>query len=1085
MSNKQTEWSMAEASVLLEGYLSIKNGKMKKKEAIETVSRILRAYAGIDEDELDSTFRNQAGITFQMASMESAVSGKTVFKPASKLFIKVVSIYRDYPDLYIQLVEEVGSYLKEYDYGIYRDFVNLTVTKQDWEIEHEQTSQDIGGSIVKELTDEENGDETETVEDYLYQEEKDKPEEKTNDEADETEEDSQFIELLEDEEGSDTVKEDGFAEQVDGEGIEATKQEDANDTTESLSEDIGYETVEESVSDDEGVGGEENRIVEFKDEIRVDVEMTAEEDKDDEIPVVSDDDRSQKGYAVRQRLMDLELRRKYPLAYPRLKASLKDLSREERGASVSQLMMHIGGMFRMIDLKEILDWCSWAVVDSSGIFYSYSDVPIVHDFTDDDCNDDNSSIQEGEKFENEDSIVNNDNVNKTREGKKRVSINDSSQSRHYYSWLLEKNGCAVTTARSYASAIHNLEKLIQEQSFKQDRIYGASLADVIEIYEGLQDNEVYIASNKSQNNRLRSAICRYIEFLGGESPRRRKKRKKSDNTLGSVGVVNSMTDGIAYSQLMLISKVYDDPRGYSLEKISDLIGNCFTKEELRERLNQMDCVTCTGEDLYSFSKYAIPYGTELRYFDRSRYEQVLENRYSSGMRFDSIDFDNFRLTYESLFDEELSITDEELELRLRNCGFIYKGMLFPAEGIMPMEIQEKLLSYVEQLFDEGNSVVYYRSIYSDLSSDLAYCFNLTDEHMLAAYLKYLTINNHYYFFSDFVSVDKQVEIDHTKEISDYLMSEGRPLSYEELDKGLPHLTKEIIRKEIRFNKSFISDSKEHYFHINSFELSDEERDSISEIIENELQINGYATWGSVYKKICQTMPIFVENNACFSSIGIRNALGYRMEEQFSFDASIISRPNQKLSVSDVFRQFAINRKEFTGDDLKAFSDELSVTIAPFYILAVEEISVRVARDLFVLRESVKFDVDAIDNALDSYFVGEYVPIKDIDSFLIFPYTGYDWNEYLLESYLLFYSERFKLLSNGLNMTTVAGAVARKTDEDTDFAYVCAMELCNSGVEISKDKCLNYLVEHGFLAKKSYKDIERVLNKARRIRNRKG
>ena len=43
----------------------------------------------------------------------------------------------------------------------------------------------------------------------------------------------------------------------------------------------------------------------------------------------------------------------------------------------------------------------------------------------------------------------------------------------------------------------------------------------------------------------------------------------------------------------------------------------------------------------------------------------------------------------------------------------------------------------------------------------------------------------------------------------------------------------------------------------------------------------------------------------------------------------------------------------------------------------------------------------------------------------FPNVGYEWNEYLLESFLLSFSRKYVILHNGLSLNNVAGAIAKK------------------------------------------------------------
>ena len=148
-------------------------------------------------------------------------------------------------------------------------------------------------------------------------------------------------------------------------------------------------------------------------------------------------------------------------------------------------------------------------------------------------------------------------------------------------------------------------------------------------------------------------------------------------------------------------------------------------------------------------------------------------------------------------------------------------------------------------------------------------------------------------------------------------------------------------------------------------------------------------------------------------------------------------------------------------------------------------SVRVSKDLFVDKKSVCFDIEAVDNAIGTYLSQGYILVKDLDSFLVFPYVGFEWNEFLLESYLLHYSKKFCLVNNGISLNNVPGAIVKKDGEYTQFVDICAHAIADSDIELKKGPALDYLVEINLLTKKSYKEIDVVLNKARQLRNKRG
>lgn len=95
MVERQSPWDKYEAVILLEGLLASLKGELTRSDAIKAVSRDLRAMALHRGMKIDEAYRNTNGISFQMKSMESAYFGRTVFKPATKLFADIAGLYRE------------------------------------------------------------------------------------------------------------------------------------------------------------------------------------------------------------------------------------------------------------------------------------------------------------------------------------------------------------------------------------------------------------------------------------------------------------------------------------------------------------------------------------------------------------------------------------------------------------------------------------------------------------------------------------------------------------------------------------------------------------------------------------------------------------------------------------------------------------------------------------------------------------------------------------------------------------------------------------------------------------------------------
>ncbi len=774
--------------------------------------------------------------------------------------------------------------------------------------------------------------------------------------------------------------------------------------------------------------------------------------------------------------IDEIIRKRNPVAYKRIYETLKALSLQyPEGVPFREITDKVS--FGINGTKNILNRVSWAK-HMNGMLYLFVN-------TDDDISKITDNLEEttedlslfiGEKVTAEKSTesIRSFNLRQTELSEFEIAFSE---------WL-SKKGMASPTIKSYASAIHSAELFARINNISDVDFSSNDYDVVLKSVDILLSNPQFIKHNQKQHNRFSAAFRKLRDYISELD--RRNTQYTSDTEL-------EVKNPILYHKLYSVSKVFDDPQGLTVDRILTMVGDICSKVDLIEFLDRISWATKLTEELYSFAKNVKPTSIssvveqkteeiELDDYDKTAFIRVLMSRYQSGLQFDSIDFENFRDTYEDMYDEKLTFSDEELEVRLKYCGILYKDRLFPAEGIIDNGTKERLFAYIENKFAVGNKVLYYKAIFSDLADAFAYCFSLTDEQMLKAYIEHTAEKGKYYFHSNFMSTEKNVKIDHSAEIEVFMLAAGKPLSYEEVYEGLSHISKDIIYREIRIGSKFLMNEKEHYYHIDIFEFSETDGDKIAEILNKEIDENGYAIWSKVFDSVKEQMPIFIENNLYLSPLGIRNALSRFMAERFDFDGEVISAYGSHLGMADVFRLYAKHNTPFSDTDLYNFAKATDTTI---YFWALAEESVRVSKTLFVAKDQIEFDIEATDKALETYLSSGYILVKDVDSFLVFPNVGYEWNEFLLESYLLHYSEKFCLVNNGISLNNVAGAVAKKDGKFTQFVDICAQALADSGIELKKAIALNYLADINLITRRSYKEIDVAMTKARQIRNQKG
>ncbi len=643
-------------------------------------------------------------------------------------------------------------------------------------------------------------------------------------------------------------------------------------------------------------------------------------------------------------------------------------------------------------------------------------------------------------------------------------------------WMIKK-GMASATVRPYVSSLNIAGEIALRNNVISTSIFSISDAEILKTaLTELKVNSEFIEKNETRHNQLRAVWKKYIDYIEETSG------EYEVDTSSTVEDLIKREYPIIYMRLKSMSKVYDNAKRVELNWIRMLLGVSIEKQELIRIIDGLPWITRVEEGVYSFSLDEHPKEKDLE-FDKDEFTKVLLLRYPNGMRFDSIDLENYREAYQDIVGEDINFTDKELELCLRKCGIMFQGRIFPAEGIVSNDAREKLMAYINSNFINGKKVLYYKSILSDLSDDLASCYNLTDYKMLKPYLEYTCEPGEFYYKDEYMSKERNVVIDHSSEIKEYMLLMRKPLSYDEIYLGLSHISKDIIYSEIKSNPNYLLNEKEHYYHYDIFELSYEEADMITDFIKDEIEEEGYCIWSRVYKRISTELPLFVENNACLSSLGIRNGLSKKLSGRFSFDGEVISSREEPLNMSAVFRIYGERHAPFTENDIYTFSKEINGGVT--YFDSLSETTIRVSKDLFVHKTEISFDIPATDEAIETFFSSDYVLIKDFDSFLVFPTVNYEWNVFLLESYLLFYSENFALVNNGRSLGNVAGAVAKRGSAFDDFESVCVDVLANSDCTLSQNKALDYLADINLLTRRKYSKIENVILKAKQIRNEKG
>jgi hypothetical protein len=460
---------------------------------------------------------------------------------------------------------------------------------------------------------------------------------------------------------------------------------------------------------------------------------------------------------------------------------------------------------------------------------------------------------------------------------------------------------------------------------------------------------------------------------------------------------------------------------------------------------------------------------------------ILQQYFVHGYRCgDSIALDMFKSYIADSHHAHPVCSDPIMEEHIKACGVEYHGLVYCPETIMDDAMEQKVIASIERNFTQGVSVVFFETLFNEFADDFL-DYNVYDADMLKAYLAYKN-NGRYHIEDNCLKQDKEATIDPVAEVERLLLHTGKPMNSQDIIDMLSHIPESKIRSAFYSDDKIISGGRGIVFHVDTFSVTDDDIADISEIIRNLIIDKEFATTADVLGALRRSYPHILENNAYFRDSGIRNAIEYHLKGMFTFNNNIITALGNVLSVKELFIYYAKQKRYFTKDELREFAKSLGTQV---YLDAVNAVSMRISNTNYVPNEDARFDVAATDSTISMYCAGDYMPISDVDTFILFPSAAHPWNSYLLENYVAKFSEQFKLIHMNFTEDSIAGVIVRKTSRYSDLASIVTDELAHSDCVLEKALALDYLVERGFITFKRWDHMGTLLDEARVLRNRKG
>ena len=464
-----------------------------------------------------------------------------------------------------------------------------------------------------------------------------------------------------------------------------------------------------------------------------------------------------------------------------------------------------------------------------------------------------------------------------------------------------------------------------------------------------------------------------------------------------------------------------------------------------------------------------------------RYKELLDKFFQKGFRMESsLDMKKLRRFYQDQYGTELSDEDALVCQDISSVTILHEGKAYLPDSMLSQEKKEKLLQYIEDKFVSGCDAIYYSALFSEFEEAFQGERIYTPE-MLKTYLSYINKGN-YVLQRSYLAKDYTVQMNPEDDIREYLKEAAGPVEVERLAAELSYIPEQKIKFALSTNNDFIWNATGEYFYEDCVHFSNSELEWMSQFILDGIEERDFVTGNELVEAVEAHFPDIKEMYQWITPVGMRNVIGYKLNDRFSFNGNIISKYGEDLSMAEVYAKYCRKHSRFTLDELNVLKQELGSTI---YFDEIYANSLRISQNEFVSQDMAQFDVEATDEAIGRICTGQYMSLQEIRDFGTFPYAGYPWNEYLLEHFVANYSQKFMLLHIGFSANVCAGAIVKQASSCKDFNDLLVDILANSNIVLDEDSALEYLRQQGYIARRRYSDIGRIVTEAKVVRSKKG
>lgn len=301
-------------------------------------------------------------------------------------------------------------------------------------------------------------------------------------------------------------------------------------------------------------------------------------------------------------------------------------------------------------------------------------------------------------------------------------------------------------------------------------------------------------------------------------------------------------------------------------------------------------------------------------------------------------------------------------------------------------------------------------------------------------------------------------------------------TFDELALKLPLIPMEKIKFTLAQQSTFVWNSAETYMQAEWFDADEDEIERLADYIDEQCEEHRGVSLDEI------PFDHLIEMNPEISEAALYTCFCKLVEDSFERNARMLTRKGASKNTYTAVIEFCRKQDKCTYEYLEYIAKQVAGTIRrPDIVEAANAVMVRVDKDDFIADRLIKFDTDRIDAALDYVVTDDFIGMREITTFSTFPFTGYGWNLYLLESYCRRFSKKYKYETRRANSSN-SGAIVAKSCA-LNYHDIMTHAVARSDRKLQQDEVFDFLTQAGYMERKKYSDIDSLINEAAQLRER--